>query len=1041
MKKPVSAMKINRHKILLAFCMLGIVACNKAPQDDFDKLYKEFINPVKEYRPAPLYVWNTHITPALLDRTMTELHEQGFGGVFVHPRPGLKTEYLSDEWFSLFRHTLDKGKELDMNVWIYDENTFPSGFGGGHVNAQMPESYNQGGSIVLYRHEVLPEKIENLYLCLKEVNGEFIDITDRLVSEQDKQGQYYVYVKSFEPRVAWHGGYSYVDLLHPGVTEKFLEVTGKGYEQIASEDFGKNLPGWFTDEPHVGPPGGGIRWTSDLFEVFQKRWGYDLKTCLPSLSLDVGAWKQVRHDYYQTLLELFIERWAKPCYEYCDERGLQFTGHYWEHAWPEIVYGPDNMAMYAWQHMPGIDMLMNKFNEVDPQAQFGNVRSVKEVRSVANQLGRKRILCETYGASGWEESFQDFKRLGDWQAALGVNFMNQHLSHLSIVGDRKYDCPPSFSSHSPWWPHYKELNKHFSRLSVAMTMGEQLNDILVIEPTTSIWLYYVTWASRSGLWDIGRSFQHFVTTIEKAQSEYDLGSEQVIRDHGVIRRGCFEVGLRAYSTVVIPPLTENLNIRTFELLEEFAEQGGKIVAFATPTLINGRENEKVVRFFKEHPAVIREKELTPEVITAHFHSSKFRMKRMNGGNLFHQRREFKDGQLLLLVNSSLDEPSTGTIQMRGANAVELNTFTGIITDYPEKNVTKDSLMLDFNLPPGGSLLLYVFEKQRNTFPTCFRPEIENRVAASTPLTVRPTQPNVLAIDFCDLQLADSTYRNMHIYEADQLVYRHYGFPEGNPWGTAIQYKNNIVARDTMTGEGFSATYHFLIEDLPDRATLKAVIERSELYTITLNGESLLNCGDEWWVDPDFRILPIGEHVHLGVNSLTISVKPMKLDAELAPVYIIGDFTLHPANRGWSIASSKPGIELGSWKDQGWPFYAREMMYEQTFTILAPKPYYEVQLGDWNGTVAEVIVNGNSAGIIGFQPYKLDISKWVHTGDNHIAVKVVGSNKNLFGPFHNESSIGFVTPNLFKGTTEWPAGKNYLQIDYGLYEPFVLVSGQ
>lgn len=1034
-------MVMNIYKILLLFGMLGLVACNQIPKDDFDKLHKEFVSPAKEYRPAPLYVWNTRITPDLLDRTMGELHEQGFGGVFVHPRPGMITEYLSDEWFSLFRHTLDKGKELDMNVWIYDENTFPSGFAGGHVNAEMPESYNQGGSIVLYRHEVIPEHIDNLYLCLKEVNGDFVDVTDQLDSEKGKQGQYYVYVKSFEPRVSWHGGYSYVDLLHPGVTQKFLEVTGKGYERIASKEFGNTLPGWFTDEPHIGPPGGGIRWTSDLFEVFQKRWGYDLKTCLPSLSLDVGPWKQVRYDYYQTLLELFIERWAQPCYEYCEERGLQFTGHYWEHAWPEIVYGPDNMAMYAWQHMPGIDMLMNQFDEVEPQAQFGNIRSVKEVRSVANQLGQKRILCETYGASGWEETFQDFKRLGDWQSVLGVNFMNQHLSHLSLTGDRKYDCPPSFSSHSAWWPYYRELNQHFSRLSVAMSMGEQLNDILVIEPNTTIWFYYVTWASRPELWEIGRNFQRFVTTIEKAQSEYDLGSEQVIHDHGCVRRGLFEVGQRAYSTVVIPPLTENLNKKTFELLKEFIEQGGKIVTFATPALIDGRESEEAVRFFAENPAVIRETELSPTVIATHFNSPDFQLKRIKGGNLFHQRREFRDGQLLLLVNSSLEESSVGTVQLHGSDAVAMNTFTGDVTDYPEDFVTKDSIMLDFDLFPGGSLLLYIFDKRRDEFPQSCHPEKKIQVEAVNSLTVRPTQSNVLAIDFCDLELGDEHYRDMHIYEADQLVFRHYGFPEGNPWGTAIQYKNNIVARDTMTHEGFSATYRFSIEDNIDRSTLKAVVERSELYTITLNGKNISNHSDEWWVDREFCVLPIGDYVRLGENNLTISVKPMKLDAELAPIYILGDFALCSSKHGWNITSPKPAIELGNWRNQGWPFYSREMIYEQTFAIQTPEPYYEIQLGRWNGTVAEVIVNDEPAGIIGFKPYTLDVSKWIRQGNNRIEVKVVGSNKNLFGPFHNESSIGFVTPNLYKGTTEWPSGEDYLQLDYGLYEPFILMSGR
>lgn len=1031
---------MNMHKIFILLSILGLVSCNQTSGDDFDKLYKEFVAPTKEYKPAPLYVWNTHITPDLLDRTMNELHEQGFGGVFVHPRPGLKTEYFSDEWFSLFRHTLDKGKDLDMNVWIYDENTFPSGFAGGHVNAQMPESYNQGGSIVLYRHETLPEKIDNLYLCLKEVNGNFVDITTQMDTEYGKQGKYYVYIKSFEPRAAWHGGYSYVDLLHPGVTQKFLEVTGKGYERIASEEFGKTLPGWFTDEPHVGPPGGGIRWTSDLFEVFQKRWGYDLKINLPSLSLDVGPWKQVRHDYHQTLLELFIERWAKPCYAYCEERGLQFTGHYWEHAWPEMVYGPDNMAMYAWQHMPGIDMLMNQFNEVEPQAQFGNIRSVKEVRSVANQMGQKRILCETYGAAGWEETFEDFKRLGDWQTALGVNFMNQHLSHLSIAGDRKYDCPTSFSAHSPWWSHYKTLNQHFSRLSVAMTMGEQMNDILVIEPTTSIWFYYVTWDSRPELWEIGRNFQHFVTTIEKAQSEYDLGSEQVIQDHGSIRGGCFEVGQRAYSTVVIPPLTENLNKKTFELLKEFAGQGGKIVTFASPRLIDGRENKEAERFFAEHPAVIREAELTPKVITTHFQSKDFQLKRLAGGNLFHQRREFNDGQLLLLVNSSLEESAIGTIQMQGADAVELNTFTGNATDYPQKNITQDSLTVDFDLSPGGSLLLYIFDKKRKEFPQPHHPKEKVRIAATTPLTVCPAKPNVLAIDFCDLKLGSKLYQNMHIYEADQLVFKHYGFPEGNPWGAAIQYKDNIIARDTMTQDGFSATYHFQIENIPEPSTLKAVIERAELYTITINGKEISNRSEEWWIDTDFRVLPIGNYVCVGKNSLTISVKPMKLDAEPAPIYLLGDFSLRSANQGWNISSPKPTMELGSWRSQGWPFYAHEMIYTQTFNISTPEPYYEIQLQKWNGTVAEVIVNGNPAGIVAFKPYNLDVSQWIHAGDNRIEVKVVGSNKNLFGPFHNESSIGFVTPNLYKGTTEWPSGKNYLQLDYGLYEPFVLLGG-
>ena len=138
------------------------------------------------------------------------------------------------------------------------------------------------------------------------------------------------------------------------------------------------------------------------------------------------------------------------------------------------------MAMYAWHQMPGIDMLFNQFNETSPRAQFGNIRAVKELRSAANQVGYKRTLCETYGGGGWDVTFKDMKRLGDWTYALGVNFMNQHLSHTTLKGARKYDYPPVFTYHSPWWSDYKVLNDYFGRLSAALSNGEQINDLLVI---------------------------------------------------------------------------------------------------------------------------------------------------------------------------------------------------------------------------------------------------------------------------------------------------------------------------------------------------------------------------------------------------------------------------------------------------------------------------------------------------------------------------------------------------------------------------------
>ena len=242
------------------------------------------------------------------------------------------------------------------------------------------------------------------------------------------------------------------------------------------------------------------------------------------------------------------QSWALPIDDW-EERGLIFTGQYWEHSRPGMQQGGGNMAMYAWFQMPGIDMLFNQFNDSSVRAQFGNIRSVKELASAANKTGRERKLSETYGGGAWELTFTDMKRLGDWQYALGVNFMNQHLSHFTLAGARKYDYPPTFTYHEPWWGNYKYINTHYARLSMALSAGKQINDILIIEPTTSSWLYDSYTGRNPQSNTIGQSFQDFITILEKSQVEYDLGSEQIIKDLGSVNGRKLVVGQCSYEKI------------------------------------------------------------------------------------------------------------------------------------------------------------------------------------------------------------------------------------------------------------------------------------------------------------------------------------------------------------------------------------------------------------------------------------------------------------------------------------------------------------
>jgi hypothetical protein len=1041
-------LKINHLPVILTLCFFAVIAnscketvVNEVKVPDFATLSSQFREPSREYTTAPFFVWNAEITKAEIDNYMTGFKNAGSSQVFIHPRPGLITEYLSENWFELYQYTVEKGKELGMDVWIYDENSYPSGFAGGHVPDEMPESFNQGQGLKMTKFETLPDTCDKYYLCLKEENGIFTDITSSLTAEKGKTGKYLLFSKTYYTKSDWFGGFSYVDLLYPGVTQKFIQVTMEGYEKYLGTEFGKTIPGTFTDEPEIHSPGG-IRWTPDLFEVFMKQWKYDLKTQLPSLYEEVGDWKKVRHNYTQTLLQLFIDRWAKPWYAYCEEKGLKFTGHYWEHEWPNMRQGGDNMAMYAWHQVPSIDMLFNQWDDSTSKAQFGNVRAVKELASAANQTGRQRKLSETYGGSGWELTFTDMKRNGDWEYALGVNLMNQHLTYFTLSGARKYDYPPSFDYHEPWWNNYKYLNDHYARLSLALSSGRQINDILILEPTTSSWLYD-SYAKRSTKTvEIGQTFQSFVTKLEKLQVEYDLGSENMIKDLGSISKGKFIVGQANYSRVVIPPMTENLDLPTFRLLKKFVSGGGTLIVFSVPTLIDGYLIEELKEFFnKKSENIIVADRLTSESVSKYFQNQDLKFSDIAGGTLYHHRRMLADGQLLFLVNSNLTETMTGSLETKGKDAVEVNTLSGEIYGYPNQQ-SGENISLSYSVPPAGSLLLFIPVSGKTNYQLPARSQKLNPVPASSPVSVTRNEENALMIDFCDIEVGNELTKDLHTYYAADKVYKYYGFKNGNPWNTSVQFKTNIVDRDTFgVNTGFTATYHFSVKGKFDVSAIKAIVERTHIWTVTVNGTEVKPEEGKWWLDRSFGVFNIGTLVKTGDNTITLKVSPMKIHAEAEPVYIVGDFSVKPAEKGWFIEAPATGYSVGSWKTQGLPFYSWGVTYSKEFNIEITEGTWEVGLGKWNGTMAEIFVNGQAATVIAFPPYNSDITGLIKPGINKIDVKVIGSLKNLLGPHHNNPKPGLVSPGSWRNVRAYPAGKDYQMIDYGLYEDFILYKGE
>jgi len=991
-----------------------------------------FANPPREYSSAPLWVWNDMLTEEQIVSTLRSLAGQKVKQAFVHPRPGLMTPYLSEDWFRLWKVALKEAKRLDMNIWIYDENSYPSGFAGGFVPEAMPESRGKG--LVFDNVKRVGKLTDDVLGVFHFTDDGYENVTDKARSGQVLPESTYLIV-SVKPTDSspWFGGKYYVDLLAPGVTDKFLEVTMEAYRREIGYEFGKRVPGVFADEPHLGP-NWDLHWTSDLPQAFEKRWGYSLPDNLPSLVRPIGDWKRVRHNYFQVLLELLIERWAKPYYNYCEKNGLEFTGHYWEHEWPNCKWVPDNMAMYAWQQRPGIDTLMNKYGE-DAHAQFGNVRSVKELSSVANQLGRKRALCEAYGAAGWDLRFEDMKRIGDWLYVLGVNTLDEHVSYITIRGARKRDHPQSFSYHEPWWQAYHIMASYFARLSAVLSQGEQINTILLIEPTTTAWMYQADPNHSEDLNKIGEEFQKMVVALAKAQVEYDIGSEDIIARHGSAEGAVLKVGNRSYETVVLPPLIENLNAKTMELVEAYAKGGGKVLCCGVPpALVDGSPSD-YGKAASQNPSW---KQVKSDVLAAMLLSRSndgFGIRRSSDdkGILFHHRRRLDDGEILFLVNTSIDSTSCGEIESAMCGVERWDLESGSISPYSFIN-SPNSIKAKFELAPCGSLLLFLSKKACKPAPPDLAESLN--IAAVGPLRIRRIGSNVLTLDYVDVTADGETREKTYFYQASQFAFQKNGM-ERNPWDSAVQFRDELITKKFSPESGFEATYRFRIEG-PVPETLHIVIERPDLYTISCNGIGVSAKKGSWWLDKAFGKIDITPAAKVGENVITIKASPMTIYHELESAYLLGEFRLKPVDSGFTIVPDGP-LELGRWDEQGYPFYAAGVSYTQNFDIPRATGRYIISLPAWYGSVAKVIVNGKPAGHIYRQPWECDVTKSVRAGTNVIEVMVIGTLRNTLGPHHGSQPLGSAWPSMFRSAPETgpPAGVQYNTVGYGLFKAFEL----
>lgn len=1028
-----------------------------------EELRRQFEHPEADKHSFPFWGWNSRLDREEIRTQIREMKQAGVGGFFIHSRDGLETEYMGEEWLECVKTAVAEAKKQGLYAWLYDEDRWPSGTAGGRVTSCGDEYRCKGLTMEvlsaseydrLYGEEIQPKSAAGfsdtrnglLAVWRASVDGDTVRWYERLPLQKNEtlaEGEVLLVVRlEVSAPSEWFNHEAPPDNLNPDCVRKFIAETHECYKRAVGEEFGKTIPGIFTDEPslndrhaYFGETKSWIPWTYGYQEYFKALVGYDFFEYLPEFYFHASHSPRVRHDYWYSIARRYGESYFKVIGEWCEQNHLFFTGHFLQ----EDKLGTSTrvngaiMPNYQYQHVPGIDMLCEQTNEY---------LTVKQCTSVASQLGKKQVISETYGCTGWEFTFEGQKWMGDWQFVLGVNRRCQHLALYSLRGCRKRDYPPSFHYNTTWWKENKTVDDYFARLSVMLEQGEAVRDILLLHPLTTGWTRMgvnpygnpVRRLERDTpvLNEIGEDFNRLIEYLERQHLDCDLGDELLLDKYGSVREGQLIVGRAAYHAVVLPPV-ESLLESTCERLLEYMNQGGLVYALqSVPYMVAGSEEAwQQYKALTEHKNWIAAD--TREELAGKLERYRTVWIRENEGaaspsagectDILYQLRKTGEDYILFLVNNNREQTRQMTVRLPFyARPWRMDPLSGEIEELTASGGS-DVAVTEFiqELAPTGSALYYLItaaaEEQRQPCG----------VTASV-FSYRLDHENVLPLDICRYRIDGGDWSEpMEVWQAQLQLREQLGMRQIHRNGLEQRYK---WVGCPHPADGHRTELSFVFEAKEEIKGASLVLERLAEFSAALNGKTVNTEKNGWFLDRELEACALPE-LRAGKNTLVISCA-YRNDMELENCYITGDFGV---DRDRRIGRLPDVLTVGDWTEQGLKHYCGNVIYLLEYEYQPDRygnaPEVKLWLPEIKAVYVKITVNGHERVLPWNFTQAVAISDWLVCGKNEIEVEVAASPRNMMGPFHLKQKP-YNTNDAAFSPSEASYSAEYLLASYGIF---------
>ena len=952
-----------------------------------------FRHPPTQYRGAPFWAWNCKLDEKLIDWELPKFQEMGMGGFHMHVRTGLDTPYLSDEFMARIKQCVDWAAAHSMRAYLYDEDRFPSGAAGGMVTA---DGRFRAQYLAFSPEHPPKEKLLAAFDVQLDEKGYLIGYTPA-EAETPCPGRWFAYCCCAEPR-GRHNGHSYVDMLNPAATRRFIALTHERYAAAVGEHFGTTIPSIFTDEPRFSykqqlPSAFESKtiqmpWTDDLPETFAAAYHSDLLAQLPELfwELPAGRISKFRYQYHEHVAERFAAAYADVVGAWCDQHGLLFTGHLMDESTLEkqsICLG-EAMRSYRSFSLPGIDMLCH----------WHEYTTIKQCQSVVHQYDREGMMCELYGVTGWDFDFRGHKLLGDWQAALGVTLRVPHLSWMSMAGDAKRDYPASIFFQSPWYREYPMIEDHFARINTALTRGKPIVRVAVVHPIESYWLHWGPADQTTAIRQRMETHFHQLTEwLLFGSMDFDFLCESLLPELCPTGGNPFKVGAMAYDAVIVSDC-ETLRATTLERLEAFQQAGGKLIFLGdAPALEDGGVSSRGRELWECSTHIAMERDV---LLHALEDQREITLLDMASGrspeHLVYQLRQDGSCRWLFLANGketcNPDIPHAELlhITLRGCwKPMQWDTMTGEqkpIAHHTAGNVTIiEALLNDYD-----SLLLHLEPVEHSAFVPEKAQPLTQPVAVPSTARVQLEEPNVLVLDQASYALDEEPWQEIEeLLRIREKLRAQLGWKndEYQPWVRPVEKpEHQVRLRFTFCCNHTLAGGQLALED-------------AEKTEILLDGESIACKKTGWYVDPSIRTVPLPV-LHPGAHVLELS-RSFTQRTYLEWAYLLGDFRISGSGRKL-VLEAATSCEQGyaSQTEQGCPFYGGNVSY--SFSVRTRGGALRIHVPHWRGALLSVSVDGTDMGRIALSPYTL-ITPKLEAGSHEVTLTLFGTRANTFGPLH------------------------------------------